>query len=114
MELSGNYDDTEPFIHEMLFCVADDMDTLVLNASFQMDGESGLVEIADNETGRVLWSRAWSGTVSKTNFTIPLSDLSKESECLIRFTGTKIDRVKITITSESSLFKERERPQKPV
>lgn len=73
-----------------------------------MKGESGLLEIVDNETGEVFWSDTWKGEVDKTSFSILLESLEKEREYVIRFTGTKITYIKIVITSESKLVKERE------
>lgn len=94
--------------NEKLFYVDENIDTLNLDVSFQMEGESGVLEIADNETKQVIWSDTWNGNVESTTFTITLDDLDKEKEYIVRFTGTKI-----VITSENNLVKERERPQKP-
>ncbi len=113
MELTKNYDTSDPFVNAKLIYVSADMDSLDLDASFQMRGESGTLEIVDRETGDVIWTDAWDGTVGETKFTITLANLEKEKEYVIRFTGTKIDYAKIVITSESSLVKERERPQRP-
>lgn len=113
MELTQDYDSQDPFINEKLIYVSDDMDALDLDVSFQMRGESGVLEIADNETGEVLWSDSWDGNTPETKFTVSLSDLDKEKEYVVRFTGTKIEHAKVVITSQSSLVKERERPAKP-
>lgn len=113
MELTSNYDTSDPFINEKLFYVSNDIDTLVLDTSVQIQGESGLLEIADNETDEVFWSDTWNGGIEETKFTILLDNLDSEKEYVVRFIGTKIDYAKIVITSESSLIKEREKPQKP-
>lgn len=113
MELTSNYDNNEPFINEKLIYVSDNIDALNLDVSFQMKGESGTLEIADNETQQVLWSNAWNGDIEKTKFIISLDKLDKEKEYVIRFIGTKISYAKIVITSESSLIKERDKPIKP-
>lgn len=112
MELTQDYDTSDPFINEKLIYVSDDIDELKLNVSFRMTGEYGRLEIADNETGQVYWSEVWEKDVDKTDFTVSLDNLEKEKEYVIRFTGTKITYTKITVTSENSLVKERERPQK--
>lgn len=109
MELTENYDTADPFIDERLFYVSENMDTLKLDASFHMIGESGTLEVADNQTGQVLWSNVWKDTPDETVFEIPLNDLKKEKEYVIRFIGTKITDAKIVITSKNSLAKEREK-----
>lgn len=38
-----------------------------LEVAFEMKGESGLLEIADVETGKVFWSDAWEGEIGKTS-----------------------------------------------
>jgi len=110
MEMTENYDDTQPFINERLFYATDNIDTLEFNFVFQMRGESGLLEIADNSTNEVLWSKSWDGTVTNTAFAAQLKDLQKDKEYVIRFTGTNIKYVNIVAASESSFIKERTRP----
>lgn len=41
MELDRNYDDTDPFVNEKLFCVSEDIGTLKAKISFRMEGKSG-------------------------------------------------------------------------
>ena len=72
MKLDKNYDDSDPFINERLFCVSDDMDILNAEVSFQMDGESAIVEIKDNKTDEVLWSNTWNKSVDNDKATISL------------------------------------------
>lgn len=113
MEMSDHYDSSEPFINEKLFFVSDDIDRLDFDVSFQMEGENAKLEIADNASGEIFWSEAWSGDTEKTSFRISLNALDKEKEYVVRFIGTKIEYAKIVITSESSLVEERERPLRP-
>lgn len=112
MELRKDYDTSDPFVHANLFSVSEDMDTLALDISFQPEGESGILEIADNETGEVFWSDSWNENVDKTNFAVSLEDVKKAKEYVIRFTGTKINYAKITLSSKSGLVKERAKPLK--
>lgn len=112
MEMTENYDTSEPFIHEKLFCVEEDIDTLYLDVSFQMEGESGVLEIADNKTKEVIWNDAWKGDVDSSTFTMTLDGLEQEKEYVVRFTGTEIAHMKMAITSENSLVQERERPER--
>lgn len=113
MELTEHYDTSDPFIHEKLFYVDEDIDVLELNVSFQMEGQSGVLEIIENETKQVAWSDTWDGDVDETTFTVSLEAIEKEKEYVIRFTGTKIKYAKIVIMSENNLVKEREKPLKP-
>ena len=99
MKLDENYDDTDPFINERLFCVSEDLDTLTAEVTFEMDGESGILEVKNNKTNEVLWSNS-----------ISLKDLKKDDEYVVCFTGTKINQATIEITFESELVQEREKP----
>lgn len=109
MELS---DDSDPFIDERLFEVTSDLDVLELDVKFILDGKSGLLEIADNDTKEIIWSNQWEGNVKKDSFTIALELLKKENEYVIQFTGTEIKQAKIIVTSKSKEVKERNRPKK--
>ena len=113
MELTENYSDSDPFVHAKLFYVTDDVDSLQLDISLQIEGENGFLEIADRETDEVLWSDSWKGQVAPTTFAVTLDMLSKEKEYVVRFTGTHIKYAKIMVASDNSLVKERERPLKP-
>lgn len=112
MELTESSDTFDPFVDKRII-LSEDIDTLDLDIAFQMKGGSGILEIADNETGQVFWSEEWNGDVDKMNFKISLDNLEKEKEYVIRFTGTKINYAKIVITSENKLVQEQERPLKP-
>ena len=80
MKLDENYDDTDPFINERLFCVSEDLDTLTAEVTFEMDGESGILEVKNNKTNEVLWSNSWEENVKPETFTISLKDLKKDDE----------------------------------
>ena len=110
MTLTKDWDDADPFIDERLFHVTKDVDSVELNIIFQMMGESGLLEIADNNSDEVLWSNSWDSSVGNTSLAASLKSLQKEKEYVIRFTGTKIEYANIVVASESDLIKERTRP----
>lgn len=112
MELTQNYSPTDPFVHAKLFYVPKSVDTLKLNVSFQMEGESGTLEIADNETEEVLWSETWNENTEITKFEVSLNEIDKGKEYVVRFTGTKIEYAKIVVASEDKLIRERVRPRK--
>lgn len=113
MELTDRYDTSDPFVHEKLFYVPNRMDTLEFTISVQMEGEHAVLELADNETKQVLWSRIWDENVDTTTFPVTLDGIEQEKEYVIRFTGTKIKHAKVVMTSDSKLVKEREKPIKP-
>ena len=75
MKLDENYDDADPFIHEKLFCVSQDLDKLAAKGTFEMDGKTGTLEAKNNQTKKVLWSNAWKGTVNSESFSISLENL---------------------------------------
>ncbi len=110
MELDQNYDEADPFISEKLFCVLDDLDNLTAEGTFEMDGEKGILEVKNNKTNEVLWSKTWEQNVTSENFSVSLADLKKDDEYVVCFTGTKISQAKIKITFDNSLVEERERP----
>lgn len=112
MEMDANYSDSDPFENGRLFCVSEDMESLNAEVSFQMDGEHGMVEIKDRDADQVLWSNAWDGSVDSDTHAILLTDLKKEKEYDVRFTGTKINHVVVNVTFESGLVREKERPSK--
>lgn len=113
IESSENSVTSKASIYEKLIYVSDNIDTLNLDVSFQMKGKTGTLEILDNETEQSIWNDTWNSDVDKVEFTISLENLEKEKNYIIRFTGIEVSYVKIIMTSESSLIKEREKPIKP-
>lgn len=77
MQLNGNYDDTEPFVHEKLFYLSKDLETLTAKCELEMDGERGVLEVKDNKTDEVFWSNSWDGAVELTPFSVSLDNLKK-------------------------------------
>lgn len=112
MDMDADYSNTDPFENGLLFCVSEDMDSLDAEISFQMDGESGIVEIKDRNSDEILWSQIWNENVSDDTFTITLENLQKEKEYAVRFTGTKINDAVVKVSFDSNLVQEKERPSK--
>ncbi|MCJ7855667.1 DUF4624 domain-containing lipoprotein [Lachnospiraceae bacterium NSJ-143] len=112
MEMDANYSDSDPFENGLLFCVSDDMETLDAEVYFQMDGESGIVEIKDRNADEILWSKIWDENVSDDTFTITLENLQKEKDYVVRFTGTKINYAVVKVSFDSDLVQEKTRPSK--
>lgn len=115
MELTSNYDDADPFVNEQLFYVSEDVDSVDFEAYLQMKSETCLLEIADNETKEVMieifWSEGFNASGEDKEY-ITLVDLDKEKEYVIRLTCTEVENVKLVMTSDNSLVKVREQPQK--
>lgn len=112
MEMNANYSNTDPFENGRLFCVSEDMETLDAEVSFQMDGESGIVEIKDKNADEVLWSKTWEENVSDDVLTIMLENLQKDKEYVVEFTGTKINYAVVRVTFDSNLVQEKSRSSK--
>ena len=110
MEILEDYDDTDPFIDERLFYVTDNTDILKLDISFQIEGESSVLEILDNETAAVLWREELQQNETD-KVIVSLKSLKKDKEYIIKFTGTKIEFAKIIISSDNKLIKERVKPE---
>ena len=110
MELNENYDDTDPFINEKLFCVSEELDILAAKGTFEMDGRTGILEVKNNKTDEVLWSNMWEGTVKSESFSISMENLKKAEEYVVCFTGTEITHATIEVAFESDFVQERETP----
>jgi len=115
MELTSNYDDADPFVNEQLFYVSDDADSVVFEAYLQMESETCLLEIVNNETQEpmveIFWRESFNHRGEDKEY-ITLVDLDKDKEYVIRLTCTEVEHVKLVMTSDSSLVKVREQPQK--
>lgn len=112
MEMNANYSNSDPFENGRLFCVSEDIETLDIEVYFQMDGESGIVEIKDRNADKVLWGNTWDENVSGDTVTVSLNNLQKEKEYVVWFTGTKIKYALVKVTFNSELVKEKSRPSK--
>lgn len=111
MELTKDYDTKSPFIDERIFYVtSNDVDDFDLDIFFQMKGKRGLLEIAENETKKVLWNETWDGNVDAFSFIITFDRLIKDREYVIRFTGTEIEYAKVILMSKNNAIKEGDRP----
>lgn len=112
MEMNANYSPSDPLENGRLFCVSEDIETLDVEVYFQMDGESGIVEIKDRNADEVLWSNTWDENISGDTVTVSLNNLQEDKEYVVRFTGTKINYAVIKVTFESELVQEKSRPSK--
>lgn len=110
MELDKDYDDRDPIVNEMLFCVSKDLDTLSAEGTLNMDGENIILEVKNNKTNVVLWSNEWEGNHKPEPFTISLEELKKEDEYVVCLTGRKINYAALEITFDSSVVQERAKP----
>ncbi len=110
LELDSDYDDTEPFVNELLFCVSQDIDVLDAEVSIQMEGASGRVEIKENKTDEILWSHTWDKNVDNETSAVTLKNLSKRKEYVISFTGTGIAHAVARVTFQSDSVQEKVRP----
>lgn len=119
MEMSEGYDENQPFINEKLFTVSENVESLELSTTFELVGETATLKIFDRETEAILFEQdTWNTNVDKTNFIITLDNLEKDREYVIQLTCENIEYVKLVITSENSLIKEKEKPtasnEKPI
>ena len=112
MEMNANYSSSDQFENGRLFCVSEDIEALDAEVYFQMDGESGIVEIKDRNADEVLWSNTWDENVSGDTVTVALNNLQKEKEYVVLFTGTKINYAVVKVTFESELVQEKSKPSK--
>ena len=80
MEMNANYSSLDPFENGRLFCVSEDIEALDVEVYFQLDGESGIVQIKDRNADEVLWSNTWDENVNGDTVTVSLNNLQKEKE----------------------------------
>lgn len=111
MELTKEYDDTEPFIDARLFYIEKDVDSVTIYFSVTSEGGNGLLKIMDNQTKKVYWKTTWNQMISERKYTVNLTSLDKDHEYVIMFTGYEIKHTTIVITSDNDFIKERVRPQ---
>lgn len=64
----------------------EDIETLDAEVYFQLDGESGIVEIKDRNADEVLWSNTWDENVSGDTVTVSLNNLQEDKEYVVRAT----------------------------
>ena len=112
MDMDADYSDSDPFEDGHLFCVLEDIEELEAEVSFQLDGESGTMEIKDRNSNEVLWSKTWKDRVRDDTFLITLKNLQKGKEYAVRFTGTKINQAVVKVTFDGDLVREKEKPSK--
>lgn len=110
MELDKDYDDTDPFVNERLFCVSKDLDVLSAEGTLNLDGESVMLEVKNNKTNEVLWSNTWEEVVKSEPCSISLENLKKDDEYVVCLTGRKINYVTLEITFDSNFVQERAKP----
>lgn len=110
MELDKDYDDTDPFVNERLFCVSEDLDVLSAEGTLNLDGESVMLEVKNNKTNEVLWSNTWEEVVKSEPCSISLKNLKKDDEYVVCLTGRKINNVTLEITFDSNFVQERAKP----
>ena len=96
LECGESYDETDPFIHEKLFCLSEDLPQLTATGSLEMDGGQG--------------TAAWEGDVPAEAFSLSLENLKEADEYVLCFTGFNIKEAAIEVSFESGSVQERERP----
>ena len=112
MELTQNYDKSEPFIDERLFVVTKDTASLQLTIDIQSLADTSLLEIIDTNTKDILWYREWDQQITATTISVSLSNLVSQKEYLIRFSGTGVKSTNISITSDDSNIQTKQRPSR--
>lgn len=110
LELDKDYDDPDPFVNEILFCVSEDVDASIAEGTLELDGGSVILEVKNNKTKAVLWSNQWEENVKSAALSISLENLKKDDEYVLCLTGRKINYAAVEITFNSSFIQERARP----
>ena len=110
MEFDKDYDDTDPFINEKLFCVSEDLDALIAEGTLELEGQNLILEVKNNITNEVLWSNQWEEDVKSVTFSISLENLKKDDEYVVCLTGRKIIYATFEIIFDSNFVQERAKP----
>ena len=110
LELDKDYDDTDPFVNEKLFCVTENLDSLIAEGTLNLVGESIVLEVKNNKTNEVLWSKIWEEDVKSEPVSISLENLKTDDEYVVCLTGIIIDYAVLEITFDSNFVQERAMP----
>lgn len=104
-----NSDNPADFKDEQLLFINEDFENLVLNATLKVEGSAVKIEVIENATGTILWRGDY---IENADFQIELSDLKAENEYKLRLETTLTEKVKLTVTSDVKLVKDKEKPER--
>ena len=85
------------------------IDELVMNARLKINSGSASVKVIDSKTNVVVWGGKYN---QGTNFKIKLPNLKAQSEYLVEVNAVQTKKMKLTLTSNEKLVKNKERPRK--
>lgn len=103
MDLDREHNGSGAFSDERLFTVSQNTGLLELDFIINAVGGQGLMQVSDNNSGRILWQREITGS---TVFTQEVGPLEKGREYAVRFSGMTAGHVTITVSSRSEFIQE--------
>lgn len=107
-----SFDTNEPSNYSSdskILYINEDIEKLELNAELKTDSEDVTVQVIDFND-EIIWSENYN---NNSNFKIELFDLKSESEYLLKVEARTSKNLKLTVTSETKLVKNKEKSDKP-
>lgn len=89
--------------------VNEDMDILELNAELEVDSGDVTVQVADLQNEKIIWDESFN---TNKIFIIELVDLKKDTEYSLTIFAQQSKKVKLTISTEYKVTKDKEKPDK--
>jgi hypothetical protein len=94
--------------NEKEIVISDYRARLELDASLKMEGDSVEIQVVDEETNEVIWSKQY---VHDTEFLIGLSNVKANSKYLLVVGTKQTQKVELTLSSDQKLIRDIIKPQ---
>lgn len=94
---------------EKTIYINDDMDKLELHADLKVDSGEVTIQVLDTSDEEIIWNGSYN---EDSIFKIELLALKANSEYLLKIEAVQSKNVKLIITSDNKLVKDKEKPEK--
>lgn len=108
LSLERGYDEMLPFVNERCFYVTEDSSDVVFHLSMRCSGKAFSLEIAERDSGTVLWKQAGSALVMAD---AAISPLYADRDYVVRLVGTADGDAFVQVDSDSPVLRERVAPE---
>lgn len=109
IEFSFNTSSPSNSSNEKTIYIKNDMDKLELNFELKIDSGNAIIQVLNASNNEVLWNNSYQ---EDSKFKIELNDIKADSEYLFKIETTQSKKVKLIITSNSKLVRDKEKPGK--
>lgn len=94
---------------EKTIYINNDMDKLELDAELQIDSGNVIIQVLSSSNDEIIWSNSY---MADSSFKIEMFDIKENSEYLLTIKANQSQKVKLTITTDSKLLKNKEKSEK--